>query len=232
MLNIEYRKIPTTNNHNADLDMGRLKGLARRYCAWKRTTDVNFKLTEDYMEEFFRKTITESMQGGICGGMVCEWAWEYLITDDPVCVPGIKDSAQRQGINMMTVFKRGMMQKDDDIKVGRQKMYDSMGLGLTKVIGHQTMPDTTEKFVDMTKEIATKLQERVPYLLSISPSGGKHAIGLTRLNGRYYVLEPNQGLFGYAGERTFTIQLANHFRQILAVRSAWKLKSISLQAQL
>jgi hypothetical protein len=229
MLNIEFRKIPTANHHTADLDMGRLKGLARRYCAWKRTTDVNFKLTEDYMEEFFRKTITESMQGGICGGMVCEWAWEYLITDDPVCVPGINDSAKLQGINAMTVFKRGMMQKDNDIKVGRTKMYDSMGLGLTKVIGHQTMPETTEKFVDMTKEIATKLQERVPYLLSISPLGGKHAIGLTRLNGRYYVLEPNQGLFGYPGERSFTLQLANHFRQILAVRSAWKLKSISLQ---
>lgn len=211
--------------------MSRLKGLALRYCEWKRRTDVTFKLDEAYMEAFFRKTITDSLQAGICGGMVCEWAWEYLITDDPVCVPGITESAKLQGLNSMTVFKRGMMQKDKDIAVGRNKMYESMGLGLTKVISHQVMPETTEKFIDMTKDLATKLQEKVPYLLSISPQGGKHAIGLTRLNGRFFVLEPNQGLFGYAGERTFSIQLANHFKQILAARSPWKLKSISLQGQ-
>lgn len=221
----KYMRVPTNNLVFGTPDLARLGGLASRWCRQNGGTDAEVSAVTAALTRQYQQTV--SKEGGVCGGMVCEWSLWYLLLDDPEIPPDAGSSSQLQGFMEMTYFKRGFALKPKAASTAQARMYDSQGLALTKVVRTTALPANTTLFKGAVADIANSLAPGVPHLLTVSPrGGGRHAIGLVLHEGAYYVLEPNEGLFKLPSREIFLMQLTNHFIQKLAPGSLWKLKSI------
>lgn len=227
MLNIKYRVYETHNNAMPIIDESRLEKLSQRICASEGLGADTVPLIKQHLLKMYTQ---QNQEAGICGGMVCEWSWIYLITGDIIDRPNQTAAAQLQGQLQITRFKRLQLSKIvHPNAVAQNKMYANQGLNLTKVIRTQSFPAKSQDYYATTTQIADALTVATPHLLSVSPQGGRHALGLLcHTNGQYYVLEPNQGLFNFKTKGEFIRELNNHFIQLLPKQSTWKLKSISL----
>jgi hypothetical protein len=84
-MKLSYRIAITTNNVRTSPDPDRLFALARRYANKHQPGKRDVQLAP-----LVTRFMLESDQGereGICGGMVSEWAWGYLIGGEPSDLP-------------------------------------------------------------------------------------------------------------------------------------------------
>ena len=225
MLNKRYRVFETCNEVAPLPDMARLEGLARRMCARTGAQDAQ---VGPIKQTLWRMYVDSNQRGGVCGGMVCEWAFNYLITGDADIPPSQRESALLQRDMEMTFFKRGMMDKEDANKAAQTRMYASRSLVLSTVERSQALPAQTMHYRATTEQIVNALTHATPHLLAVAPRGGRHAIGLLCHHQDYFVLEPEHGLFRFKQKQAMVNELNNHFVQVLPVRSVWKLKAIKL----
>jgi hypothetical protein len=223
----QYRVYATNNTYRGIPDIGRLSGLARRYCAaYFRTEDP--RLINLQESAFFKMYCDSRSEGGVCGGMVCEWAFQYLQTRDPVLEFSPIEAVLLQGDAAMTGFKRTAMDKRDPNGTARTKMYSSKGLQLSPLLDSHPFPDMTFRYKEVTANIIAKIgqMDATPMLMSIEVQGGRHAIGLLGHGGSYYLLEPNQGLFKFDSVEVFFRELNNYFIRHVQKNSTCSLWSI------
>jgi hypothetical protein len=226
---IRYRLEKTDNNVDSVPDFTRLRGITARLCA-ERSVLPTPEILDHFEDILVQRYNLLQKEGGICVGMVCEWAWKYLITHDPALAPKQMPSQRHQGHAFLTVFKRTYKGKidDDTAAIAERKLFEHQGMTLSDVRS-KMLPDVTVKFGAVISEIADLMKPETPFLLSVPPmSGGRHALGLLEHDGAYYVLEPNEGLFRFSNRVVFEDNLNNHFIQKFRPEREWKLKSISI----
>jgi hypothetical protein len=225
-MRLKFLIYKTNNNVKASPDVDRLIGLARRFADKEMPGSGSQPEIVARLVTRFTKEWEDSKVLGVCGGMIAEWAWEYFVTGDPLARPNEAAIERTQARQEMTYFKRKWMEKAHQGSTAQSRMYADVGLALTKVIRHNPLPLSTKDFQRATIQISMQLAEGVPFLLSVSPTGGRHALGLTVHQGSYYVLEPNQGMFRFPTEAVFVEELGNYFIQKLIPGSIWRLKRI------
>ena len=197
------------------------------------------KFKQSLTQEFTRTLLVFRGEAGVCGGMVCTWAQNYLTTGNPEAPIDQNDAMQLQGDQEVTFFKRRMVRKDgDSVAVARDKALKSRGMCETTVIQSAHFPNRSDKFKQATAIILNWVyfEENNPFVLSVQLGNSRHAIGLLYHDDDYYILEPNYGLFRFQSEGTTTgrelalREINNHFVTTLKPSSPWQLKAFSAAA--
>jgi hypothetical protein len=225
-MNFMYRIAITTNNVRPSPDPDGLFALARRYANKHQPGKQDVQLAP--LVTWFMDERDRSEREGICGGMVSEWAWGYLIGGEPSDLPTQDQSMRAQAAFQMTAQEGLIMEEPHARSIAQSRMYADKQLVLTRIIGHKPLPADLRQFPQAVTEIANQLVDAVPFLLVVCPVGGRHAMGVTLHQSAYYVLEPDRGLFRFKNRQTFETELSNFFKQILKPGSQWKLKRIDL----
>lgn len=223
MFPLKYRVQATDNSAKAAPDPDRLDGLARRYCAAVGITDAG--VVEKQKMNFFKMYRDSHQEGGVCGGMVCDWAHNVLLTSDPAKAISPVRARILQGQAEMTTFKRTAMEKEDPVGTSRDKMYASQGMSLWSLLDNEAFSMRTYEFKDSTAKLLNwiELFEDAPAALSIEMKGGRHALGLLHHQQCHYVLEPNQGLYRFDSVEVATREINNYFIQNVKPGSQFKL---------
>ena len=241
-MDLAYRVYETDNVARGLPDLGRLQGLARRLAA-QRLLALNIGI-DDLLPGAFEAAVrdnvlrlTEAYDGftheerGVCGGWVCNWAYNYLTTNEPESPVTLDEARRLQGHDEMTLFKRTEAKKTKSVKsVARQKMYQSKYMSLTKVIKDGKFLEDFRFMRATTQMIDCIVQTpHAPFLLSVRPKGGGgHALGLLYHPPTYYFLDPNEGLFKFQTRQKALDEINKHFILKLAAKENWKLIKIDL----
>jgi len=241
-----FRLYETSNAGYGEPDYDRLKGLATKWLM-KQLGQSRNELDQNqvlvFIEEFhkrYKKKTTETE--GICAGMVCNWAWNYLSTNNPEIKPDENVSRRLQGGAEMTSYKRAAMNKEDPTGVAKQKMYRKFfawPMVVEKEMAAQQFPSATWQFGTSTTQMVNKVMEKEhqPFELSVrikapdrdgKVTEGGHAIGLLYHTPTFYVLEPNYGLYKFPQSERAQQELNNHFIQKCPPQSPWELTKIDI----
>ena len=252
-----YRVYETENTIMPFPDLTRLVDVAFRISQKPEYRDhqMTAGMVMNQLFQVYRKTHTE---GGICCGMVCTWASHYQATQDPTARVDAVEANQLQAAYEMTNFKRSMMDKEHKESVAKEKMFLSKGLELNtirvtppedpsdkelpppvqeykgKYEKYDKFPLDIELFKETTNRIFewVEIFENLPFLLTVHPKGGTHALGLLHhTKGKdtgHYFLEPNQGLFRFKqGARGQALkEVSGHLAYLVPPGSPFKLKAI------
>jgi hypothetical protein len=105
-------------------------------------------------------------------------------------------------------------------------MYAHLRLQASPCIPARPMPAKTFDYFATISAITDALAEGVPFLLSVTIKGGKHALGLIWHKAQVYVLEPNQGIFRFMNKSKCTAELNNWCVRNVAPTSPYELMRI------
>jgi hypothetical protein len=227
-MQIKYQRKPLSNMVRGVPDPARLDGLALKLLQREGAINPSPELIKQGAARLALAYRNHVNEVGMCAGMICNWALNYMSSGDPESVH--LDAAQLlQGEMMMTGFKRMMMDKDHAVSVAEKKMFLNKGMFLTTVAKNQLFPSKTVEFKLATVQMLNwiELADNVPFVLTVSLGSVKHAIGLLCYQGSYYIVEPNHGIYKFEDRDIAVREMTNHFISTgVPPSSPWKLKAI------
>lgn len=231
MLLDTYQVFPASNNYKGVVDPSRFETLAKKMIT-KYGVEPDPATVTAFTLQLVKKYKSANTQEGVCGGMVCDWAFGYLDTGNPERPPNLASTRINQGHALGTTFKRAVQGKEDAISVAVQKMYRNRGLYLTSMLTKEAFPANTSDFKLITEKLINwiDLTSEVPFFLDLEvklgSNQGRHAIGLVNHHGRFYILDPNCGLYGFNDRDTAQREINNHLIAIAIPNSSLALEAI------
>jgi len=237
----QYLVYETNNRTYGVPDVTKIDRLAQEVCVSSGVTDP--AVVQQMKWGLFRKYKQHATKDGVCAGMVCNWAYNYLSTSDPESPVEIASARLLQGKYMMSQFKQAVRQTmiAPDTNGGtankdaaEDKMFKKKDMVLWTIVQEERFPPQTHKFKDQTSKILDWVEfiDTVPYLLSVEMKDGqqvgRHAMGLLCFPPCFYLLDPNIGLCRFGDLSKATIEINNHFIKICVPNSTWYLKAIRL----
>jgi hypothetical protein len=231
MLLDKYQVFPTSNNYKGVVDPSRFERLAQKMIT-KFGLEPDPATVKTFMLQLIKKYNSVNTQEGVCGGMVCDWAFGYLETGNPERPPNMASARLNQGAALGTIFKRAAQDKEEAVSVAVKKMYLNRGLYLTTIINGDVFPAHTTDFKLITEKLINwiDLTSEVPFFLDLEAKSGanqgRHAIGLLNHRGCFYILDPNCGLYGFNGRDAAQREINNHFIAVAVPNSSLEFKAI------
>ncbi len=186
---------------------------------------------------------------GVCAGMVCLWAGDFLKRQkeaedldekvDWTRPDNYKDTAALfQGIykgeGIREVYKQPFLKLidpnyqektiDQSLRHGQEVLYKQQKLELGSP---ESIP------LAQVRDAALAIKKRLdgssdmPFVLSLQVAGGHHAIGVVQYDNEYYVFDPNGGLYNFTRANAFEAEVSNYLRSECAVSSTVVMTSIA-----
>jgi len=236
----QYLVYITDNRTTGVPDVTKIERLAQEVC---ESSGVTEKVAVQQVKYGLFRRYKLATRDGVCAGMVCNWAYNYLSTSDPESPVEIGSARLLQGKYMMSQFKQAIRQTmiapgpnggAANTRTPEDKMFKKKSMVLWTIAQEERFPPRTDKFKDQTAKILDWVEfiDTVPYLLSVEmregQQVGRHALGLLCLPPRFYLLDPNIGLCKFGGLEKASMEINNHFIKTCVPNSTWYLKAIRL----